>query len=433
VDVLTDGTGAVLERTSFDAFGKRRPSNWTPDPNDVYTNERLYRTARGYTGHEHLDNVGLIHMNGRVYDPALGRFTSPDPFVQFPESTQGLNRYSYVNNNPLSYTDPSGFFLDKLLKYTSLAGYLASKNETFRQALSIASLFIPLPGVNIYLAAAIRGFASGLISSNGDLRSGLVGAATAGFNQWAFGPTPNLTATEIVKTVALNTIAAQDAKLGQVLMFMQGSIGLSPGEMFQNAVGHTIQYQASRKLGQWAGRHGLTLAELNLLLTVNSFAGKELAGTTFNSESGTVEGFFSRDDSGAFGTAGKYVGVIWDVNDTLLNAQGLLDAVSVSVVRSGYSGPLTGHSLGAWRVDNLHRQGFASDATLLSLPGPAYPSARTQGACGNLDLICGGAPMTLVRPGTTPVESPSAMPWQWINQNHKIDTVKGYDRRWPGP
>jgi RHS repeat-associated protein len=433
VDVLTDGTGAVLERTSFDAFGKRRPSNWTPDPNDVYTNERLYRTARGYTGHEHLDNVGLIHMNGRVYDPALGRFTSPDPFVQFPESTQGLNRYSYVNNNPLSYTDPSGFFLDKLLKYTSLAGYLASKNETFRQALSIASLFIPLPGVNIYLAAAIRGFASGLISSNGDLRSGLVGAATAGFNQWAFGPTPNLTATEIVKTVALNTIAAQDAKLGQVLMFMQGSIGLSPGEMFQNAVGHTIQYQASRKLGQWAGRHGLTLAELNLLLTVNSFAGKELAGTTFNSESGTVEGFFSRDDSGAFGTAGKYVGVIWDVNDTLLNAQGLLDAVSVSVVRSGYSGPLTGHSLGAWRVNNLHRQGFASDATLLSLPGPAYPSARTQGACGNLDLICGGAPMTLVRPGTTPVESPSAMPWQWINQNHKIDTVKGYDRRWPGP
>ena len=69
-------------------------------------------TARGFTDHEHLDGVGLIHMNGRVYEPELGRFLSPDPFVQAPENTQSLNRYSYVFNNPLSYTDPSGFFSD---------------------------------------------------------------------------------------------------------------------------------------------------------------------------------------------------------------------------------------------------------------------------------------------------------------------------------
>ena len=58
---------------------------------------------RGFTGHEHLDAVGLIHMNGRVYDPTLGRFLSADPFGRYPETTQGLNRYSYTDNNPLSY------------------------------------------------------------------------------------------------------------------------------------------------------------------------------------------------------------------------------------------------------------------------------------------------------------------------------------------
>ena len=71
----------------------------------------LGETRRGFTGHEHLDNVGLIHMNGRVYDPVLGRMLSADPFVQFPADTQSFNRYAYVHNNPLSFTDPSGFGL----------------------------------------------------------------------------------------------------------------------------------------------------------------------------------------------------------------------------------------------------------------------------------------------------------------------------------
>jgi RHS repeat-associated protein len=68
-----------------------------------------HETERGYTGHEHLDTVGLIHMNGRVQDPVLGRFISADPLIQAPYSTQSHNRYSYVWNNPVSLTDPSGF------------------------------------------------------------------------------------------------------------------------------------------------------------------------------------------------------------------------------------------------------------------------------------------------------------------------------------
>lgn len=63
---------------------------------------------RGFTGHEHLDLLGLIDMNGRLYDPNLGRFLSPDPYVQAPSNPQNYNRYSYCLNNPLKYTDPDG-------------------------------------------------------------------------------------------------------------------------------------------------------------------------------------------------------------------------------------------------------------------------------------------------------------------------------------
>ena len=110
VDTITDAAGAVVERLSYGAFGKRR----TAAGENAWTDPALaiaaVNTPRGFTGHEHLDDFQLVHMNGRVYDPAFGRFMSADPFVQFPESTQGLNRYSYAANNPLSFTDPSGYF-----------------------------------------------------------------------------------------------------------------------------------------------------------------------------------------------------------------------------------------------------------------------------------------------------------------------------------
>jgi RHS repeat-associated protein len=66
-------------------------------------------TDRGYTEHEHLYEMGIIHMNGRVYDPLVGRMMSADPFIQAPGSLQSYNRYSYVMNNPLNLTDPSGY------------------------------------------------------------------------------------------------------------------------------------------------------------------------------------------------------------------------------------------------------------------------------------------------------------------------------------
>jgi RHS repeat-associated protein len=101
----TDEAGAVVERLSYDAWGRRRFPDGTDDPSGSITSQ----TTRGFTGHEELGDVSLVHMNGRVYDPLLGRFGSPDPTTENPFSTQGWNRYSYVGNSPLNFTDPSGY------------------------------------------------------------------------------------------------------------------------------------------------------------------------------------------------------------------------------------------------------------------------------------------------------------------------------------
>lgn len=104
---VTDEDGVVVERLAYEPFGKRRFPNGTVDPNDTIHGQE---TERGYTNHEHLDELGLIHMNGRIYDPLLGRFMSADPTIQNPYDLQSYNRYSYVGNNPLIFTDPTGYF-----------------------------------------------------------------------------------------------------------------------------------------------------------------------------------------------------------------------------------------------------------------------------------------------------------------------------------
>jgi RHS repeat-associated protein len=106
---ITNSSGSILVNSSFDAFGKRRGSNWSGTPSAGDWTALASTTRRGYTDHTMLDNLNLIHMNGRMQDPLLGRFASADPYITEPGFTQNFNRYSYVYNNPLSFTDPSGF------------------------------------------------------------------------------------------------------------------------------------------------------------------------------------------------------------------------------------------------------------------------------------------------------------------------------------
>jgi RHS repeat-associated protein len=109
---VTNETGTLVDSFAYDAWGARRnPSNWQdyagqpPAP--------LLRQPQ-FTGHEGLHDVGIVHMNGRIYDPKLGRVLSADPFVQFAGDGQSYNRYSYALNNPLAYTDPSGFLAERV-------------------------------------------------------------------------------------------------------------------------------------------------------------------------------------------------------------------------------------------------------------------------------------------------------------------------------
>ena len=85
IAVITDQNGALAEpRDSFDAWGKRRFGNGTDDPTGSVTS----LTNRGFTGQEMLASVGLVHLNGRIYDPVIGRMTSADPVIGDPLSGQ---------------------------------------------------------------------------------------------------------------------------------------------------------------------------------------------------------------------------------------------------------------------------------------------------------------------------------------------------------
>jgi len=110
-DTLLNETGATVAKESFGAFGNRRGSDWSsataPDWLGIANT-----TRQGFTGHEMLDNVGLVHMNGRVYDPALGRFLSADPLIGDLGDSQSVNPYAYVGNRPLNAADPTGYLVD---------------------------------------------------------------------------------------------------------------------------------------------------------------------------------------------------------------------------------------------------------------------------------------------------------------------------------
>ena len=108
--VVSDSTGASYTKESFTAYGNRRDANtWSGAPTSADRTTMDGVTREGYTFQTVLGSMGLNHMNGRVQDAVTGRFLSADPYVSDPSNTQSYNRYSYVNNNPLSATDPTGF------------------------------------------------------------------------------------------------------------------------------------------------------------------------------------------------------------------------------------------------------------------------------------------------------------------------------------
>ena len=188
VAVISNESGVEIPGTRryYDAWGKANVAG---------------ADYRGFTGHEQFDEFDLVHMNGRTYIAALGRFMSADPFIQDPDNLQSFNRYSYCFNNPIICTDPSGYFsLGKFFKvaaiiaasvvtYGAVSGMFAIQGTVYLGATAVGTLSIPtLTGAIVGGAAA--GFVGGALSTGtleGALRGGVTGGITGGLGFELFG------------------------------------------------------------------------------------------------------------------------------------------------------------------------------------------------------------------------------------------------------
>ncbi len=177
ITAISNESGQIVAEMSFDAWGQRRqPQSWNPlqPPTPGQLNAMLAITPHGYTGHEHVDSMGIVHMNGRIYDPRLGRMLQADPFV---EDRGTLNRYTYVHNNPLVYTDPSGYF-------------------------SVSRLLDPF-GLTRLVAKAVGPNAAGVLNSIASTYCGPFAPACAAFGQYQISRAHGGTQSDALQSAAV--------------------------------------------------------------------------------------------------------------------------------------------------------------------------------------------------------------------------------------
>jgi RHS repeat-associated protein len=244
------------------------------DPGSAYAGNNIKDPLanRGYTGHEMLDTAGLVHMNGRVFDPQLARFASADPFIQTAEASESYNRYSYVMNNPLTMSDPSGYWsLGGFFRsiFHGIGNFLSDLGHGIahfaqqiwnhrREVIAIAAVYFI--GVNwmllgnggIFGAASTiaNGVAAGFVGGaiqGGNLRSAIVGGVAGGLFAWVGGFKPSGWVGSLEK-------AAMHAVVGGATSVLAGgsfrsgalSAGLAelagPYYMESNDVGSIIQH-----------------------------------------------------------------------------------------------------------------------------------------------------------------------------------------------
>jgi RHS repeat-associated protein len=227
ISAITNELSAVTERLAYDLWGKRRFINTTPGATDKLDAIVGLRTDRGFTEHEHLDEMGVVHMNGRINDPLIGRFMSADPFIQALENLQSYNRYAYVMNNPLTLTDPSGYFslrkvfravvviavayytgqwIGEALISSATSGFIAGTSGLSTGLVTLGGQAGVLTGLGSAIAGAAGGFAAGVLSS-GTLEGGLQGALTGGAfgfvgGTWAAGTPGNYAGHAVVGCVS---------------------------------------------------------------------------------------------------------------------------------------------------------------------------------------------------------------------------------------
>ncbi len=169
--------------TGFDAWGQRRDGEtWSQSQPWTQALETLLRqtTTQGYTGHEMAESVGVIHMNGRIYDPALARFLQADPYVQSPHDSQSWNRYSYTFNNPLAYTDPSGniALMDVVRVAAAVVIAVYSGGTAAGASWGMFGSAVTAYSAQSFAIIAVGGFAAGAVQT-GTLRGALAASVSA--------------------------------------------------------------------------------------------------------------------------------------------------------------------------------------------------------------------------------------------------------------
>ena len=216
-------------------------------------------TDRGYTFHEHLEPFGLINMNGRVCDPVLARFLSPDNYVQAPDYTQNFNRYAYCLNNPFKYTDPSGEYavVDDIICIV-IGGVVnvitnAGSIHNFGQGLAYFGVGAAGGAVSLYASpiagAALmsagnnvltQGFTTGFSNIKFDqvLMSGTMGALTS----WAGGQLGNTLSRPIgsltsgIGSPVLKDMATQSLTNAGAGFILSSGMSLANGDSFEQAM-----------------------------------------------------------------------------------------------------------------------------------------------------------------------------------------------------
>ena len=180
---ITDNSGSLKNHYNYDAWGRRRdPGTWKLCPINPASASiggsmlaMQPRFDRGYTGHEQMAGFALINMNGRMYDPYLQRFLSPDNEIQAPGDAQSYNRYTYCMNNPLRFTDPTGYTWG-IFKWVGNNWHsIVTVAVTVGVTIAVAAICASTCGLGAVAIAAIAGAAGGFAG-------GVVGTALNGGN-----------------------------------------------------------------------------------------------------------------------------------------------------------------------------------------------------------------------------------------------------------
>ncbi|MDA0739883.1 MAG: hypothetical protein O2999_08555 [Nitrospirae bacterium] len=257
--VLTDATGVAEEHNAYLPYG------------DTHTHTGTSDVAYKFTGKERDTTTSLYFYEARYYDPVLGRFISPDTVIPDPQTPQTLNRYTYVVNNPIIYTDPSGRFFSFVaaIAVKAIIGAAIGAatnvaiaavtggdlgNAAISGAIGGAVFYVGGPGI---VQGAIAGAASAAATRGDPLKGALFGGALGGLAAYVdsskfqpFGDSTqnwfvnyaNQAFNDTLRGTAIGAASAaiQGQDIGEGIL--GGIIAYAGGRQFNNAVGHAVGF-----------------------------------------------------------------------------------------------------------------------------------------------------------------------------------------------